>query len=134
MAGSTHTHENTGYQQSCASEGIEPTIYTPEVQIMTDRELLTIVSKHGVQSAVLQQELIRNPLHIKEHFPLFPMSFFSSFRSSLFSFSLLSLWPVGYSCQWLPEPQRSLYQLLPFPGVTFIALQLSHQSVKSYPC
>lgn len=37
--------ENTGHQQSCASEGIEPVVCTPEFQIMTDRELLTTVSK-----------------------------------------------------------------------------------------
>lgn len=41
----THTHENTGHQQSCASERIEPTICTPEFRIMTDHELLTIVLK-----------------------------------------------------------------------------------------
>lgn len=37
--------KSTGHQQICASKGTEPAICTGELQIMTDRELLTIVSK-----------------------------------------------------------------------------------------
>lgn len=56
---------------------------------------------------------------------LSPLPFFSSF-----SFLLLL---VGNSCQWLSKPLWCSNQLPALPCVTFIALQLSHHSVRLTP-
>lgn len=109
---------------------------------MTDRELLTIVSQAwGAISCVtagarLEIKSITNPVSCRRApVPCFLRSFSAfSLRFSPCPFLwFLSPGPVGCSCQRLPEPHWSLYQLFPLPGVTFIALQLSHQSVKPYP-
>lgn len=121
---------------------MNPLSCTPEFQIMTDRELLTIVSQAwGAISCVtagarLEIKSNTNPVSCRRApVPCFLRSFSAfSLRFSPCPFLwFLSPGPVGCSCQRLPEPHWSLYQLFPLPGVTFIALQLSHQSVKPYP-
>lgn len=90
----TPTHENTGHQQSCASEGIKPAICTSEFQIMTDCELLTIVSRvwGAISCATAGVSKKSNTLQTLKS--IFLVSLYTSFF-----LSLLLLWPVGDSCQ-----------------------------------
>lgn len=108
-----HTHENTGNQQSCASEGIEPAICTLEFQIMTDHELLTTVSKAWGTISCATAGASKNLWKI-----LFYVSFVISFL---------------YDFLWLLPSRRSHCALLVIPVRGCLTLAGAHVNSSLFP-